>query len=161
MAIPLVLGMVVVAGILGSTIWLSGRVGNRRVNQTINRLQLSSIAEAGISRGFSKIKIELEKGMLLKKIEISPFTTLFTLKNGEGSCRTKVEYIGREKFKIISTGRFNAFKSRSPSEKVMQIIAIAEVRTSTVQVGYYHKKFLKKYNCSLTIKSRQTYLSKK
>ena len=161
MAIPLVLGMIVVAGILGSTIWLSGRVGNRRVNQTISRLQLNSLTEAGISRGFAKLKLKLKKGGLLKKIEISPFTTSFSLKNGEGSCITKVEYIGKEKFKIVSTGNYKAFKSRTSAERMMRISAIVDVRVSTVQVGYYHKKYLKQYNCSFKIKNRQTYLNKK
>lgn len=155
MAIPLVFGLIVVAGILGTTIWMSSRIGNRRVNQIIERLQLANMAEAGIISGFAKLKLELIKGHSLEKIKISPIQLGLSLTEGSGTCETTVKLVKKNQFRITSQGNYQSKKRKFKNSKIMKIQAIAKIRTDLVQNRFSYPKYSKRYYCSLKIISRE------
>lgn len=149
MAIPMVFGLIVVAGILGTTIWMSGRVGATRVKQSINILQLTNLTEAGITSGYSRLKQKAREGIDLDKINIKYFQIEMPLKYGKGICDGSVRGIGRGKYRITATGKLQPSKRRFASKKTMKLSAIAKIETTLITDPANSFKFLKEFRCSL------------
>ena len=156
MAIPMVLGLIVVAGILGTTIWMSGRVGSTRVKQTIEILQLTSMAEAGITSGYSRLKQVVLRGVPLEQVKINYFKIEIPLKSGgKGICEGEVSPIGKGKFRITSIGKIEVSKGKRKRSKVMNLSAIAKVRVSLTTHPYDSSKLIRHYKCSLSSIKRE------
>eukprot|EP01156_Anaeramoeba_ignava_P006176 Anaeramoba_ignava/a347959_4.p1 GENE.a347959_4~~a347959_4.p1 ORF type:complete len:191 (-),score=8.84 a347959_4:83-655(-) len=155
MAIPLVFGLIVVSGVLGTTIWMSSRIGNRRINKITERLQLENTAEAGITSGFSRLKLELTKGLPLKKVKIRPIQQQFQLTEGTGTCNVTVKLVEKNEFLIISRGKYQAKKNKQRKSKIMKIQAKVKVVVTLIENYYGRPRYLKNYSCSLKIINRE------
>lgn len=166
MAIPMVLGLIVVASILGSAIWMSGRVGATRVNLSIDNLQLTNVVEAGITSGYARLKLEIQKGTPLEDIKINPFQIEMPLKRGNGICEGRVRSIGKGKFQISSKGSLQKSKGRSKGRskgkpkipRIMNMSAIAKVIVTKITDPSDSFRLIKYFRCSLSrIKREKPY----
>jgi len=150
MAIPMVLGLIVVAGMLGTTILMSGRVGSARVKHSIENLQLTHLAEAGINSGYARLKQEVSKGLPLEQIKINYFKIETPLKSGKGFFEGKIRYIGKGKFRITSTGKLEFPKRKSSRSRVMKLSSIAKIRVSVITDPYNSLRLIRHYKCSMS-----------
>lgn len=150
MAIPMVLGLIVVSGILGTSIWMSGLVGTARVKHSTEFLQLINLAEAGISSGYARLKYKVSSGIPLEKINIIYFKNEIPMKKAKGIYEGDVKAIGKGKFRIISTGTIKSSNRKLKRSKTMKLSAVAKVRVSLVTDSYDTSKLIRHYKCSLS-----------
>ncbi|MFZ2955485.1 MAG: hypothetical protein WA705_01115 [Candidatus Ozemobacteraceae bacterium] len=150
MAIPMVLGLIVVAGILGSTLWMSGRVGATRANRSIDMLQLTHVAEAGITEGFLRLKKDILQKKPFEQIRISDISREIPLERRTGMCEGKVVPLGSGRFRMTSKGWFQFPTGKPTSAGIMNLSAVAEVKVTTVRDPSDSSRWIKHYRCTLS-----------
>lgn len=105
MAIPMVLGFIFVATILGTTLLFLSKTRGADTVRTIGRFQHQHLTQSGLSEALAKIKpLRISEVIAKHGVQWNFSTPQQTFGNAVGWCEVAVKTVGDSEFEIISTG---------------------------------------------------------